>query len=128
MKILLCALALTACTSTREESADEKLADINAGSGHLPRNVIEKGLRAQWPAIEKCYRAALESEPSLKGSVKLQITIGPDGDVTKVTDAGSTLPDDDVLDCAKDAYEKAEFPAPKGGSVIVIYPLELGPQ
>lgn len=93
--------------------------------GELPTNRIESVAEAGFRIYAHCLRSGLDRNIKLRGRVLLRFTIGDDGRVLRVADAGSDLPDLDVIDCVAQGFYALEFPPPSGGIVSVTYPIFL---
>ncbi len=70
-------------------------------------------------AIENCYRKEARLNPNLKGSIRLQFTIQPNGRVSRVRIVQSTLKNRKVESCVKRRVNSWRFQPinPKEGSV-----------
>lgn len=104
--------------------------NVGAGmsiQGRLPPEVIARVVRARIGTFRACYEDGLKRAPSLRGTVKVKFTIGPDGSVRSADDAGSQIASPDVVDCVRGAFRKLTFPQPEGGTVTVVYPLVFEP-
>jgi TonB family protein len=88
----------------------------------LPKEVIQRVIRRQVGAIKACYERALQRIPGLEGTVKVQFVIGLDGAVPSASDAGSSMPDREVVSCVVGVLRRTSFPKPDGGIVTVTYP------
>jgi hypothetical protein len=97
-------------------------------SGRLPPEVIQRIVRQSFGRFRGCYEAGLAKDPGLKGKVSVRFVIGKDGAVASVADAGSDLPAAGVKKCLLAAFSKLSFPAPEGGIVTAVYPLDFSPQ
>ena len=89
-------------------------------------DIVAATLRGHYPALRKCYQKARRRNPHLRGSVVVRLVIDSDGEVDKVYDHGSDLPNRRVIACMHDVYEDVEFPRSVGGSTV-IYPLYFAP-
>jgi tetratricopeptide (TPR) repeat protein len=58
-----------------------------------------------------------------KGRVTVRFVIDLDGQVSSVSDEGSTVPNRDFVQCVMQAFTGLRFPPPEGGIITVIYPL-----
>jgi hypothetical protein len=94
-------------------------------SGRLPAEVVRRIVRQNHPRFRHCYEKGLLTNPSLEGRVSVRFVIGRDGGVTHVGDAGSDLPDPNVVRCVTNAFYDIGFPKPEGGVVTVVYPISL---
>ena len=98
--------------------------EMFATNGRLPPEVIKRIVRQNMGRFRACYEDGLARNPSLAGRVAITFMIDRDGEVVSALDAGSTLPDKDVIECIARAYKTLSFPSPNG-VVAVTYPLEL---
>jgi hypothetical protein len=96
-------------------------------SGRLPPALIQSTIRKNYDVFRKCYEQGLGRDAKLRGKVTARFVIGRDGKVSNVTDGGSDLPDAVVVACVLKAFQTIIFPAPEGGIVTVIYPINLEP-
>jgi hypothetical protein len=94
-------------------------------SGRLPAEVVRRIVRQNHPRFRHCYEKGLLTNPTLEGRVSVRFVIGRDGAVTHVGDAGSDLPDPNVVRCVTNAFYDIGFPKPEGGVVTVVYPISL---
>ena len=81
--------------------------------------VVQNGMRL----YAHCLRAAVEEESSVGGRLALSWLVDEDGRPREVTDAGSDIDNEAVVDCAAECFYALEFPPPSGGSVKVTYAL-----
>lgn len=122
-------------TSPKEKKAKAAKAEARdgadaapAGEGKLPREAIQKVVKANNSGIRLCYERGLAEDSTLKGMVEVGFTVGLDGTVTNTTTGQRTdLPDPSVVACVKKVFQRMEFPMPEGGVVKVSYPIELKP-
>lgn len=83
--------------------------------------VIRRLIRQRLAEVRRCYEEALTRDPKLQGKLVLRFAIETDG---SVVDAGVEQGvDATVDDCVKAVFESMSFPRPKGGRVVVSYPL-----
>jgi outer membrane biosynthesis protein TonB len=82
-------------------------------------------LREASPRVRACYERALVKQPALAGQIKVRLTIGKRGRVSKVTVDG--LGDKAMDRCVALVIRKLVFPAPEGGRQSVVFPYELSP-
>ncbi|XXY45909.1 AgmX/PglI C-terminal domain-containing protein [Sorangium sp. So ce269] len=94
-------------------------------SGRFPPEVIQRIVRQSFGRFRLCYEAGLRRNARLQGRVAVHFTIDPSGAVANARDGGSDLPDGAVVSCVVRAFHALSFPAPEGGSVDVVYPLQL---
>lgn len=97
------------------------------GSTRIPAEVIQRTIQRNFGRFRGCYEAGLKSNPALAGRVSVALTIGADGAVSSVANAGSDLPDASVVSCIVRNFGGLNFPAPDA-VVHIVYPLALSPQ
>jgi hypothetical protein len=96
-------------------------------NGHLPAEVIQRVVRQNFGRFRACYETGMRQNPSLQGRVAVKFVIGRDGSVNVAQDAGSDLPDQNVVNCVVRSYQSLSFPSPDNGIVTVTYPLMFTP-
>jgi hypothetical protein len=96
-------------------------------NGRLPAEVIQRIVRQNFGRFRVCYEAGLRSNPSLSGRIATKFVIGRDGAVMQSSDAGSDLPDQNVVACVVRSFNSLSFPKPEGGIATVTYPIMLSP-
>jgi hypothetical protein len=96
-------------------------------NGRLPAEVIQRIVRQNFGRFRNCYETALRTNPGLHGRVATKFVIGRDGAVNQSSDAGSDLPDQNVVACVVRSFNTLSFPAPEGGVATVTYPILLTP-
>jgi len=95
------------------------------GAG-LPPEVIQRIVRAQISQIQGCYEAAMTKAPSLAGKIAVKFIIDGQGAVTSASAADTNITDADMVSCVVGKVKKMSFPAPDGGSpVVVTYPFNF---
>jgi FHA domain len=96
-------------------------------NGRLPPEVIQRIVRQNYGRFRLCYENGLRNNPNLQGRVAVRFVIGRDGAVSNVSNGGSDLPDNSVVQCVVKAYYGLSFPQPEGGIVTVVYPIMFSP-
>lgn len=96
-------------------------------TGKLPAEVIQRIVRQNFAKFRRCYEIGLRSSPSLAGSVTTGFVIGRDGLVANASNAGSSMPDLDVVSCVVRAFATLKFPQPEDGVVRVTFPIAFSP-
>lgn len=92
-------------------------------SGGLDRDVIAEYIKKQIGHILACYERQLSARKDLAGKVSVKFTIGGTGNVEAQNITESTMRDATVEGCILNRVAKWTFPAPNGGTkVIVTYP------
>ena len=92
-------------------------------SGGLDRDIIAEYIKKQIGHILACYERQLSSRKDLGGKVSVKFTISGQGAVETQNITESTMKDATVEGCILNRVAKWTFPAPNGGTkVIVTYP------
>ncbi len=76
----------------------------------------------------KCYERALLQNALLKGHMKLQVRLNPQGQLCSASIAADELQDPGLSACILQMFRNSVYPAPKGGCVDVAVPLSFVPQ
>ena len=92
------------------------------GTGKMDRSEIARVVRLRIKFVKGCYERALKKDPTLRGKVVVQFTIGEVGRVTKSKIASSTMQSATVGSCILARIASWRFPKPEGGSVTVSFP------
>ena len=64
----------------------------------------------------------VEGDPSLKGKVEIEFTIGENGRIEEALTVGNTMGNKTVMNCILRMLKRWKFPKPDGGSVTVVFP------
>lgn len=96
-------------------------------NGKLPPEVIQRVVRQNFGKFRFCYDAGLRQNPALTGRVSTRFVIDRNGAVSLAQDAGSDLPNREVVQCIVRSFHSLSFPEPQGGMVTVTYPIMLTP-
>jgi len=101
-------------------------ADIE-GEGKMSPIVIARILAQHVGAFQYCYNRALQGNPKLGGELKVRFTIKTDGlvDNKNIGYSGPASRDNNLTSCVRRVFGRMKFPNPKGGEVIVNYPLNF---
>jgi hypothetical protein len=81
---------------------------------------IEDMIRRRATQIRACYERRLKHDPELAGTVSLRLRVGDAGQVTRVDEEQSTLPDPLVGECLR--REAAGWSFAQGRNATVVYP------
>ncbi len=76
----------------------------------------------------KCYERALLQNASLKGRMKVQVRLNPQGQLCSASIAADELQDPGLSMCILQLFRNSVYPLPKGGCVNVAVPLSFVPQ
>jgi hypothetical protein len=91
---------------------------------HAPE--IRDALRASWPALRRCYRDALATQPDAGGPMDLHFRVSGDGEVLDVAEHGEArFGAADVTRCVLDIYRAARLPAVGGASAEIGFEYSL---
>lgn len=92
-------------------------------TGGLDREIIAQTIKAYLGQILYCYERQLSASPELFGKVAVRFTIGPTGGVMTQAIGDTTLRNATVEGCILNKVASWKFPAPNGGTkVMVTYP------
>lgn len=143
MRVLLVgSLAIVAAACTPKEPA--------APNERFDASAVRRVVRAERPAMRRCYTEGLKKNPDLRGRISMRLTIGPDGRVLDAVEErvryepNVPLSDDDqrrlaamkdapllddaaMVDCIAAVYRTLTFPRPGSGPRTVIYPIVFMP-
>ena len=101
-------------------------AALEVGSG-LAREVVQGVLRQGFGRHRACYEKGLAKDPTLRGSVTLEFSIGADGSVEAFQLKGSELPDAEMRECIAKVVRVVRFPNPEAPPVKVAYTIAFSP-
>jgi len=94
-------------------------------SGGLPREIVRRIVRANFPSIRQCYETGLKKNPELRGVVSTRFIIDTTGAVETANLSSSNLSDASVAQCVVSVFRMMSFPAPENGKALVTYPIDL---
>jgi hypothetical protein len=94
-------------------------------AGGLPKEIVRRIVRANFPSIRQCYETGLRKNPELRGVVSTRFIIDTTGAVETASLSSSTLSDDKVSACVVSVFRSMSFPAPENGKALVTYPIDL---
>lgn len=115
----------------REQQVKAKM-DLRApeqmvGTGTLDAASISDVLRRRQSAIQTCYERVLRNDPTARGRVVVNFTIGGAGRVTAAR-ATQDQVGGGVGDCIANTIQRMRFPSPQGGDVTTNVPFIFEPQ
>jgi hypothetical protein len=96
-------------------------------AGRIAPEKIQQVVREKFGPFRICYEKGLARNQNLQGRVTVKFIIQRDGSVFRASDAGSDLPDPDVIACVVRGFGELKFPKPDGGIVTVVYPIQFNP-
>jgi hypothetical protein len=89
-------------------------------------NPLGLAMHAMRSKVLACFETGVRKNPKLRGHIVIRFVIDRDGSAMFACDAGSDLPDHDVVACAVRSMGQIAFPVPEGGRMNVVYPIALG--
>jgi hypothetical protein len=107
-------------------SKEEVQAVGQSAKGKLEHEEIKRVIREKAADIRECYLQVIKSKPSARGGVATHFVIGADGSVELAyAEADNDSLPSSMLDCVANGFLLLHFPAPTGGRVLVVYPIEF---
>jgi hypothetical protein len=82
---------------------------------------------AQAREATTCYNRALAIDATLRGKMRVQVTLNEDGVVCRTLLVKSDMPDS-MNTCVMQILEQAKYPAPVGGCLDMLVPLAFEPR
>ncbi|MCC7074631.1 MAG: AgmX/PglI C-terminal domain-containing protein [Deltaproteobacteria bacterium] len=92
------------------------------GQGELSKEEIMKVINQHIGEIQFCYEKQLRTTPGLAGRVVLEWTVNPQGRVSVVKVAQSSLASSEATNCMISKLKTWKFPSPRGGAVTIVFP------
>jgi len=89
-------------------------------TGRLSKEAIQKVIRTQISSMESCYQSALKRRSDLKGEVVLQITVDPNGRVSKVSLVSSKINDKLLEQSIIQKMKELNFPPSEKSEKVII--------
>lgn len=86
--------------------------------GTLDRGAINKIVKQNSPAIQRCYLNALKANPQLKGRIEVTWMINADGRAESVQITEDTVKDGSVTSCIKSVVSRWRFPKPEDPGIV----------
>ncbi len=91
---------------------------------------LREGLRASWPAVERCYASELARRPDVGGRMELRFHVRPGGEVAEVSEVGEgegRFGDVEVTRCVLGVYRSAKIAGAAHGShdATFVYAMHL---
>jgi hypothetical protein len=96
--------------------------------GALDRSLIDEVIKRHMNEIKYCYQRELTKNPALGGKVVIKFTIAKDGTVSSAAQKSTTMNNAAVENCIVGRFMRMQFPAPKGGGIVIVsYPFLFSP-
>ena len=96
--------------------------------GRLDKAFIQNTIKQSWPAIKRCFEAALKSDPYLSGKLNVQFEVAGEKGIGGIVEKAKVLDDSTIAEspldtCMMDEFKTMKFPAPEGGGIVTVrYP------
>ena len=74
-----------------------------------------------------CYRRGLEESPRMRGTVRVTLRIGPNGEVLSATPSAGGGLSPNVVGCVVGKLGAAQFAQPVGGGAVLVVPITFIP-
>lgn len=96
--------------------------------GAMDRAEVDRVVNRYLPQIRYCYESALAKQPALAGKVNVKFVISKDGTVSSAVVKSTTLNHADTESCVTGHFARMQFPAPRGGGIVIVsYPFAFAP-
>ena len=109
--------------ATAREGADALAApSVERSLGDFDPRIVAMRIRGEATRIKRCYERELARDPTLRGTVRVEFTIMPDGQVVAVNATENSV-SPVVGECVVEVLDALTFsPGPVGGSVRYRFP------
>jgi hypothetical protein len=98
-------------------------------AGTLDPEIIRRIVRDHAGAVRYCYERELVRSPSLYGKIVMKWVINAEGKVVSAQASDSQMKNANVESCLSTRIRTWQFPAPRGGGVVVVnYPFIFKPR
>jgi len=112
-------LATGSGTTTETGNAEEKTA-LPMDSTN-PQSIIAR----MGPDFRRCYNRGLQTDPNMKGSMRVTARLGPDGRVVVANTSGGNGLSKEVISCVLNRVKSAQFNPPAGGGATIVIPVNF---
>lgn len=113
--------ATGSATSTGQAAATNEGSVVVGGDVSNAQSV----LATMRPAFRSCYNRGLQTNPNMKGSLRITARIGPNGEVVVANPAGGNGLSKEVIDCVVTRVKSARFSPPVGGGATIVLPVSF---
>gem|GEM_PF-5794609 len=103
----------------------------SCGAGHCGGSAgaeLRSALGERAAKARSCYRRVLLDRPGLRGTLTISVRVGSGGQVCSVAVTGDDLGDPTVAACVTNLIHTGRFPAPEGGCVDAVVPMNFVPK
>ncbi len=93
---------------------------IPSGGTVANANAVVAGARAGFRA---CYKRAMDEDPTMHGSVRVTLKVGPNGEVSSASAAGASGLSSSLVNCLVGRVRGLQFDPPQGGGATLVIPM-----
>lgn len=119
-------------TIQTKETSTPKTSDVSAaiggaqvtGSVSNVRDVVGR----MAPGFRACYERGLAEDPDARGSLRITVKIGANGDVVSTSVSGGEGLSGAVIGCIQSRAASARFSRPADGGATIVVPVSLQPK
>ncbi|HXS16118.1 MAG TPA: AgmX/PglI C-terminal domain-containing protein, partial [Polyangiaceae bacterium] len=86
---------------------------------------LRAALAGRAASAKSCYNTALRRNATLEGKMSVNVRVSPRGAVCSAGVSNNTLGDAAVAACVSAQFRSSQFPAPAGGCVDTVVPLNF---
>lgn len=125
------AVAAAASASARPRSVGGAVLAAGCGTEDCDGKLggeLRAALQAKAGQARTCYQTGLRARPNLRGKLDVSLRIGSGGQVCSAAVRVDQLADPGVTGCVMNLFRAAAFPAPLGGCVEVVVPMNFVPK
>lgn len=99
----------------------------NVGGAAVTGNVAnaQSVVAGMGAGFRRCYNRGLQTDPTMKGSVRITARIGPNGEVLSASPSGGGGLSGEVIGCVVSRVQSAQFAPPDGGGATVVIPVSF---
>ncbi len=95
--------------------------------GRLAPELIQRTVRRENAAINRCHEQDVALDKASAGRISLTFTILADGKTAKVKNVRQGSLSEALGTCVEKVFSGLRFPAPDGGPLAIVYPIDLYP-
>jgi len=93
----------------------------------LPASTVREAIKELRPTLRSCYQSALNKTPDAEGTVRVRMTVKPDGRVETVKSGVTGSLPDSVAQCISAKVKATRFPK-SGGTTTIAFPVVFASQ
>lgn len=108
-------------TGKATPTEDEGGKAVVGGDGSSVQSVVA----AMGADFRRCYNNGLQTNPNMKGSLRITARIGPNGEVVVANPSGGNGLSKEVIDCVVARFKSARFSPPEGGGATIVVPVSF---